>query len=483
MSEFTLEHLVQGASGRLRVQDAAQKESLLALPLGKVVTHSGEVTRGDVFWALVGERHDGADFAAEAISRGAAGIVARSGSVVPPPGGWVVEVDDPQSALWRLARWQRARLSARVIAVTGSAGKTTTRQMIAAALSGVLRGTASPRNFNNHVGLPLSLLSASPQDDFAVFELGASAAGEIGRLAALCRPDIAVIASAGDAHLQGFGSREAIAAAKAEILEALPEDGWAVLAGDDPQLRRAAAGHGRRTIWFGRSADCDACPEHVAHHDGLLSFVLDGSRFEVPVWGRHHLGAALAAVAVARIFELDDDEIAAGLRQFRPLRGRCSVVRRNDVTVIDDSYNASPAAMQAALDLLGQFPTTGKRIAVCGEMAELGDAAGALHRTAGRDVVRRAAADVMVSCGEHRDEYARGARDAGMPGDSVLKFESSGDVAAAIEGVVAPGDVVLVKGSRAGRMEQVVTALSGKAPAGSAPLRTATMTPASMQVT
>ncbi|HLA83756.1 MAG TPA: Mur ligase family protein, partial [Thermoguttaceae bacterium] len=230
----TLHDLCATIGGRL-VLDGAPP---FGQPLGPVVTDSRRVNEGDVFWALRGSKYDGNDYVAEAFERGAAGAVASKPSSV-PVGRWALLVDDTQPALWNWSRWIRDRFHGVVLAVTGSVGKTTTRQMIHTVLRRRLTGTASPRNYNNHFGVPLSMLAIEPDHDYAVLELGASYPGEIANLAALCRPKIGVITHVGDAHLGGFGSRRGVAEAKAELLGSLPADGRAVLV-DDPWVRRIA---------------------------------------------------------------------------------------------------------------------------------------------------------------------------------------------------------------------------------------------------
>ena len=331
MRELTVQQLHEIVGGRLRLATLAPPQGELAR-VGRAVTDSRQVHAGDVFWGLAGTRFDGAEFASEAYDRGASGVVVGRKYVQPAPGCWSLEVDDAVEALHKLAAWNRQSTSGRVVAVTGSVGKTTTRQMIHAVLSESFHGSASPKNFNNHVGVPLSMLAIEPDDDFAVLELAASAPGEIGRLAALAAPHIGVITRVGDAHLGGFGSLEAVAAAKLELLDHLQPGGWAVLCGDDERLRRLAAGR-PKTVWFGRALDNHVVATHVESSQGRLRFSVDGTAMSVGVWGRHHLAGALAAVAVGRIFGLSDVEIARGLANFEAPPMRCQITtsrRRHD---------------------------------------------------------------------------------------------------------------------------------------------------------
>jgi UDP-N-acetylmuramoyl-tripeptide--D-alanyl-D-alanine ligase len=458
MHDVTLKQLHQITGGRLRLASLAPRHGELAR-VRHVVTDSRQVRRGDVFWGLAGSKLDGSYFAAEAYARGAEGVVVGGKYVQPSPGCWSLEVDNSQQALEQLAAWNRSRHAGRVVAVTGSVGKTTTRQMIRAVLERSFCGTASPKNYNNHVGLPLSMLAMDPRHDFAVLELAASAANEIARLAALCRPHVGVITRVGDAHLGSFGSLDAVAQAKAELLDALPEDGWAVLSGDDERLRKLAGRVRAKAVWFGRALDNDLVATDVESRHGRLSFQVDGTRMRLAAWGRHHLASALAAVAVGRIFGLCDAEIARGLAEFEPPPLRCQIAKARGATIINDTYNASPVAMRAALELLRDFDAPGRRIVICGDMRELGDAAPRLHRHLGDQVVSLCGADLLVACGQYADEVVEAARAAGMPRFRAVAVGSPEEALAHVESELSPGDVLLVKGSRAMAMERLVEAL------------------------
>jgi UDP-N-acetylmuramoyl-tripeptide--D-alanyl-D-alanine ligase len=458
MRDLTLSRLHEIAGGRLRLATLPPRHGEATL-VREIVTDSREVRKGNAFWGLAGTRFDGAAFADEAFSRGAAGAVVGR-YVQPPPGCWSLQVDDAQRALHTLARWNRRRMAGRVVAVTGSVGKTTTRQMVHAVLATRYDGTASPKNFNNHVGVPLSMLAIEPEHDFAVLELAASGAGEIGCLAELCEPQVGVITRIGDAHLGGFGSLDAVAEAKAELLAALPPDGSAVLPGDDPHLRRFAGRTRASVTWVGRALDNDVVATNVQSQNGALSFSVDGTRVTLGVWGRHHLAGALAAVAVGRIFGIDDAEIARGLSRFQPPPRRCQIHKVGGATIIDDTYNASPVAMKAALELLRDFDAPGRRIVVCGDMRELGEASGQLHEQLGERIVTVCGADLLLACGEQAHLVIAGARAAGMPRDSAVDCRHVEDVLARCPSELRPGDVMLVKGSRAMEMERLVDALS-----------------------
>jgi UDP-N-acetylmuramoyl-tripeptide--D-alanyl-D-alanine ligase len=430
-------------------------------PLGRVTIDSREVAPGDVFWALPGQRVRGSDFARHAFERGASGVVSDSAEVAPPPGRWALAVDDAQRALWQVAAEQRRRFTGQVVAVTGSVGKTTTRDMIHTVLASRYAGCASERNHNNQIGVPLSLLAWSSDDDYAVVELAASASGEIATLAALAQPHMGVITRIGEAHLGGFGDPERLARAKAELFTALPVDGLAVLNGDDPVLRRLARGLNVSTVWFGKQADCHVLATDVSSAGGRLSLSVAGTRLTVPVWGRHHLTSVLAAVAVGLEWGLSLVEIDDALAEFEPPPMRCQVCEIDGAKIIQDCYNASPTSMRAAFDLLREFNAPGRRIIVCGDMRELGDEEGRWHRVLGEDVVTRCGADVLVACGQKAEEVVGAARRSGMPSDRTLACLNPLDAVPRLRSWIHEGDVVLIKGSRALAMEKVVAALKG----------------------
>ena len=421
---------------------------------------SRTVASGELFVAIAGPRFDGHDFVADAAARGAAAALVHR-HVVAPRGLAVLEVADTTAALADLARHVRRIADVPVVCITGSTGKTTTKDMTALLLAGLGPVLKTEGNLNNRFGLPLTMLRLRPEHWAAVLELGMSAAGELRGLSAIAQPDVAVITNVGPAHLGFFSSVDAIGDAKVEILEGLRTGGVAVLNGDDPRVRRAGERSGREVIWFGRDRRHDVSAENWRG-------TLFGMRFDLrlpgrtvdvalPLAGPHHVANFLAAAAVAHRLGLGPDAIAEAAARIQAPPHRGEVRRLSEgVTLVDDCYNASPDAVDAAIVTLG-LATGRRRVAFLGDMLELGDAGPDLHREVGGRLPRRV--DVVVGVGPLAKTLLDGARDAGFAAAGLHHFADSTQAAAASGGLVQAGDAVLVKGSRGMRMERVVEAL------------------------
>jgi UDP-N-acetylmuramoyl-tripeptide--D-alanyl-D-alanine ligase len=437
--------------------------------VAEVVTSSKTVGRGDMFVALRGPRFDGHDFVPEALERGAAAaVIARGRRPSPTPGeggAAVVEVDDPLTALQDLARAVRRAAGSRVIAITGSTGKTTTKEAIATLLGTRFHVVKNQGNLNNHIGLPLSLVQLRRLPDVAVMELGMNHAGEIRTLVGIAEPDVRVWTNVGDAHLGFFASREAIADAKAEILERADARTVLVTNADDPLVSARVGGFVGRTLTFGFTPTATVRADAVEDRglDGMRARVVTpaGSRVvETPLLGRGNLANLLAATAVAIDCGVPLDAVVGAIGGLHPAERRGVVHRlRGGITLVDDSYNSSPGALRRALEVLSNEPRAMRRVAVLGEMLELGEHADALHDACGRDVASSGAHLLFAVGGRAARALARGAVAGGMPPEAVSYFETSAEAAAAIANVLAAGDLVLVKGSRGTRMDVVADRL------------------------
>ncbi len=450
--------------------------------LGELASHCGGVLRGDaetpvrgvstdtrslepgqLFVAIRGERFDGHDYAADALVRGAAGaLISRD----LPDAGATIRVDDTVRALGELAARHRERFARPVVAITGSNGKTTTKEMCAAILGARgLRVCRSPGNLNNHIGLPLAVLRLLLEDDALVVELGMNRAGEIAQLATIASPTVGAVTNVALAHLGPLGSLEAIARAKGELFEQIRPDGTAVVNADDPHCVEQAKRFAGRILRFGRKEPADfRATETATTHEGE-SFLLstDGRRcrVELKAPGEHliedALCAATAAAATGLLGSRPLEAIRRGLEGFEPVAGRLALRRTPaGVTLLDDSYNANPESASAAISTLTARGRGGRSVAVLGDMLELGADAAALHAKIGRTAAE-CGVDVLVAVGPLSVHTARAAADAGV--GKTVEVLDPGDAPERVCGLVRPGDTVLVKGSRAMRMERVVAAL------------------------
>jgi UDP-N-acetylmuramoyl-tripeptide--D-alanyl-D-alanine ligase len=429
-----------------------------------VCTDTRAIVPGSLFVALQGERFDAHAFLADAVAGGVAGLL-----VTAAPAGAVravvIVVSDTLVALQALARAVRRASGARVVAITGSAGKTTTKEVTADLLQEKYRVFRNRGNLNNHIGLPLSLIELRHGPEIAVVELGMNHAGEIRTLVAIAEPDVRVWTNVGDAHIGYFGSREAIAAAKAEILEGAAAGAVVVANGDDPLVMAHVGRSALRRVTFGESASATVRAAAVRDHgfDGVDADVATPAgplRVHVPLPGRAHLMNVLAAVAVAIECDVPAATIEMRIAALQPVARRGAAVRLpNGTRVVDDSYNASPAAVLAALAALAATPTSGRRVAVLGEMRELGGESANLHRRCGRAAAAAGVDALVVIGGADATALAEGAAEAGLAPARIQHFADSAGAAAAVASLVSPGDLILIKGSRGTRTDLVADRL------------------------
>lgn len=466
MLTMSVGRLLEVTAGALLLGDEKTMVNGLAID-------SREVHPGAAFVAFTGEHADGHDFVGEALAEGSRVLVvtrdseglraaiaaSRRHDVA------LVLVDDAHAAVQALAAAHRARLLGPVVGVTGSTGKTTTKDFLRSVLGRRMNVVATEGNQNNELGVPLTIMRAGADTGALVVEMAMRGAGQIARLADIARPDVGLVTNVGVSHVELLGSESAIADAKAELVEAVPETGRVFLNGDDA-WSVTLAGRARSAVTtYGLSPSCDVRAEDISvDESGNATFTLvceQGSEVvSLSVPGRHNAYNALAAAAVALYLEFSLSDVALGLASARVTAMRMEVFESaTGMTVINDAYNANPTSMRAALATLGDVATTGKRVAVLGDMAELGSLAELAHFDLG-GVVAESGADVLVTVGALARRIADGALTAGMPAAAVRPCGSAAEASEVLDDLLAPGDVVLVKASRVMGLERVVEGIT-----------------------
>jgi UDP-N-acetylmuramoyl-tripeptide--D-alanyl-D-alanine ligase len=432
-------------------------------------TDSRAMVPGHLFLALQGERHDGHDFLEEAVGAGAGGLIVEAGRpIVEAIAGHdlaVITVSSTITALGDLASWWRKRWGGKVIAVTGSNGKSTTKEMTAAILSLKAKTMKSPGNFNNLIGLPLSILALEPDQEMAVLEMGMNAVGEIARLTQIAGPDIGVITNVASAHLEGLGDLEGVAAAKGELLREMSTQSTAILNGDNKLTRGLASSFRGEIITFGLGAANRVRAGDIRRvGNSVQSFTIgiDGERIPATIHllGVHNVLNALAGAAVAWCASMPSALISRGLGDFRPMKGRFQILElTGGIRVIDDTYNANPSSLDAALRTIEELREKGQGLVVgLGEMLELGHDAARYHFDAGKRIAHMGARFLAV-LGEHGSQVMEGARKEGMVPAQTFHASNHAEMIEAIKANVRQGDIVFLKGSRRVALDRVVDGL------------------------
>ncbi len=427
--------------------------------IARISTDSRTIQPGDLFVPIRGDNFDGHRFVAQAATRGAAGALVEQGwSENVPDGFALIRVADTLMGYQQIAAGYRKSLRLKVIAITGSNGKTSTKDFVAATLDHRFRVTKTEGNFNNHVGLPRTILEATPEHEIAVWELGMNHPGEIASLARIAAPDVAIITNIGIAHIEFMGSREAIALEKGALAEIVGSDGTVILNADDPFSESIARRTRAKTILAGIDAGSLRAENTRQSAEGSEFTVLEGAhrcRAQLPVPGLHMVQNAMLAIAAGRAFGLSLEDCAAGLASTPLTKARLQVREIHGVQFLDDSYNANPESMKAALRTLVELDAEGRRVAVLGAMGELGVEADRGHAEVGQ----AAAAfhiDQLITIGELGAKISDAAKDAGL--ENVQNVQTPAEAADLLGETAAPGDLILIKGSRAARTEQVIEA-------------------------
>lgn len=422
-----------------------------------VNTDSREVKPGQLFIPLAGARVDGHNFIGRAMDAGAAGVLTARDPKRDIP---AVRVRDTLEAFGTLAAAYRSSLPVKVIAITGSVGKTTTKEMLAAILRRRFRTTWTEGNHNNNLGLPMSIMDIDPETELSVLELGMNHFGEISYLTKIARPNMAIFTNIGTMHIEYLGSRAGILKAKLEILEGMGEDGIVVMNGDEPLLWDLRDRMEKKHYYFGvTNAGCDVRASHIVTGDDGVRFTLTGLGREVDIFapsgGQHTVYNALAASTAALLSGAEPEDITGGLANFENTGMRQRIIEQNGCTIIDDCYNAGPESMAAALEVLASHSCEGRRIAVLGDMMELGCVSSAEHYRIGRLAAKKGI-DLILAYGANASRVIAGAITGGIPYQHAASYDDQDQLIHELRTRAQPGDVLLFKGSRGMKMERVL---------------------------
>ncbi|HXM32760.1 MAG TPA: UDP-N-acetylmuramoyl-tripeptide--D-alanyl-D-alanine ligase [Chthoniobacterales bacterium] len=454
MDSLSLAQIAKLAGGSISADDTS-------VIVSRISTDSRTLKAGDLFVPLRGENFDGHRFVEQAAERGAAGaMVEENWKGSTPKNFALIRVPDTLAAYQNLAANYRRSLSLKVIAITGSNGKTSTKDFVAAIFARGFRVTKTEGNFNNHVGLPQTMLTATSSDQIAVWEIGMNHPGEIAALAKLVAPDAAIITNVGLAHIEFMGSREAIAAEKGALAEAVDVGGTVILNGDDAFSESIAQRTRAKVILAGIENGAVLATDVSQSATGCEFTILEGAhrcRAQLPVPGIHMVQNAMLAIAAGRAFGLSLEECAAGLASTPLTKARLQIKEINGIQFIDDSYNANPDSMKAALRTLVELDADGRRVAVLGQMNELGEESERSHREVG-ETAAALGIDELFAVGATGATIAHAAQRAGLEKSSAV--DSPEEAARRLSETAAPGDLILVKGSRSARMERVLEAFA-----------------------
>ncbi len=454
MMPIDINQIVKIIDGRLIRGEAAGS-------VDGVSIDSRTIKAGDIFFAIRGEHFDGHDYARGAVQKGASCLVLNHAIDLPAESsGAVILVDDTIAALGKFAAWYRQQIRATVIAITGSAGKTTTRQILYQVLSEFYRCRQAPKSFNNNIGVPLTILSTEPEDEILLLELGTNAPGEIAELTDIAKPDAAVITFVGPAHLEGFGTLENVLDEKVSIVKGLLKGGTLYLNGDQPELAaKAKTMFTGRIITFGTSLNCDIIGTDLRVYGNNGSLVIDGQRVAVPLAGKANLMNILTVWSICRDLKVSLSDYNGITGRLKPISMRLEVLKVGSLTILNDCYNANPASMANALECLKTFRRDKKDrlVFIAGTMKELGDQSQVLHTELGRKAADEGVT-LLLCVGAFAQDTAAGALQR-CPGLQVQVFENTDLLCNNLHKYIQPDDILLVKGSRAAGLERAVLRL------------------------
>jgi UDP-N-acetylmuramoyl-tripeptide--D-alanyl-D-alanine ligase len=424
----------------------------------KLCLDSREAGPGTIFWPLVGLRFDAHEFISQVMEKGALMSVMNEAMVTKIPVQVHVPVQDTGAALLKLARGYQRRFKVKKIAITGSNGKTTTKDMMLAVLSGKFDTMATEGNHNNQIGVPMTLFRLKHSHEACIVEMGTNSIGEIRPLSLACEPNIAVITNVGHSHLEGLGSVENIYKEKASIAQGLQPGGTLVVNADDPFLCKLRSTTRYNVVTFGVKRGQFKPQDLSWNEDACARFRIGRTQFQLTVPGVHNLYNALATIAVATTMNVPKSAMAKGLNEFRASRMRMEIHRCKGFQVVADCYNANPSSMKMALETVGSVESAGRRIAVLGDMLELGEQAASLHEEIGKRVPQM---DFQWLCtfGPLAENIRKGAIVSGMPQERALHFSTRAEIVDFLNEELQQGDIVLVKGSRGMKLEEVVEGL------------------------
>jgi UDP-N-acetylmuramoyl-tripeptide--D-alanyl-D-alanine ligase len=463
MKNMTLKQIAEACNGTLYDIGASALQEVAG-----VVIDSRQVQKDYLFIATVGERVDGHSYIDDVYEKGALAVVCEKAPVSPK--GPYILVDNSLSALKNIAKWYRAQLDIKVVGITGSVGKTSTKEFISSVLNIKYKVLKTEGNFNNEIGMPLTILKIREEHEIAVLEMGISDFGEMHRLSEIAKPDICVITNIGQCHLENLGTREGILKAKSEIFDFMSDEGYVCLNGDDDMLATIKLVKGRKPITFGMQASNDIYATNI-HTKGLWGSTCDVNLKDqvflanIPLPGEHMILNAMAATSVASILHMTNQEIEQGINLVKPVGGRSNIIKQEKWTIIDDCYNANPVSMKAAIDLLCMADTN--KVAILGDMGELGAHELSLHREVGTYAMTKNV-DRLICIGQLSKAMFEGAKEASQNNvnnqkrsdyESLLYFENRDEFLPYLPSLVKANDTILVKASHSRGFEHIVKAL------------------------